>query len=78
MTRLRELELFGVREIRFMCGDYGERIGFDLWFTDGRSSKDVCVLSQEIEAKPDIFPEVLIFPEVFPETVDKSFSMRKH
>ena len=75
MTALKHLETIGVTDLRMMCGDYGERIGF-LMNGQDKKQRDVCVLAQKIEENPNIFPEVLVFPESFPDSIVPQFSMR--
>ena len=75
MTALKRLETMGVTDLRMQCGDFKERIGF-LMNGQDEKQRDVCVLAQEIEKNPNIFPEVLVFPESFPDSVDPQFSMR--
>lgn len=70
------LETLGVTDLRMQCGDYQARIGFVMNGQDEKQ-RDVCVLAQKIEEKPSAFPEVLLFPESFPDMVDSNFSMRK-
>jgi hypothetical protein len=75
MTALKGLDAMGVTDLRMQCGDYQERIGF---LMNGQDEKqpDVCLLAWKIEGKPSVFPEVLVFPELFPDSVDPIFSMR--
>lgn len=72
---LKRLDAMGVTDLRMQCGDYQARIGFLL---NGQDEKqpDVCLLAWKIEEKPTIFPDVLVFPELFPYSVDQNFSMR--
>ncbi|MDP3722026.1 MAG: hypothetical protein Q8R91_00815 [Candidatus Omnitrophota bacterium] len=75
MTALKRLEKMGVTDLRMQCGDYRHRICFLMNGQDKRQ-RDVCVLAPEIKRNPNIFPEVLVFPELFPNVVDPQFSMR--
>ena len=75
MTALTRLETMGVTDLRMMCGDGEERIGF-LMNGQDKKQRDVCILAPEIEKNPSIFPEVLLFPEQFSDAVDPNFSMR--
>lgn len=75
MTALKRLENMGVTDLRMMCGDYQARVGF-LMNGQDKKQPDVCILAREIEKNPNIFPEVLVFPELFPGVVDPIFSMR--
>jgi hypothetical protein len=76
MTALKRLEGMGVTDLRMQCGDYQARIGF---LMNGQDQKqpDVILLASEIERRPAIFPDVLLFPELFPSSVDPNFSMRR-
>jgi len=75
MTALKRLEKMGVTDLRMQCGDYQERIGF-LMNGQDKKQPDVCILAREIKKSPNIFPEALVFPELFPGVVDPTFSMR--
>ena len=72
---LKKLDSFGVTDLRMQCGDYQERIGFLLNGQDEKQ-RDVCLMARKIEQNPSIFPEALIFPEMYPSIVDANFTMR--
>ena len=76
MTALKRLETMDVSDLRMQCGDFEFRIGF-LMNGQDKKQRDVCILAQEVRKNPNIFPEVLLFPESFPDAVDPQFSMRK-
>ena len=75
MTALKRFDAMGVTDLRMQCGDYQARIGF-LMNGQDEKQRDICLLAWKIEARSTIFPDVLIFPELFPGTVDPNFSMR--